>query len=156
MTDVDVIVIGGGVVGLASAAEIAARNCTVCVLERHPRPGMEASTHNSSVIHAGIYYPTGSLKAALCVEGRELLYDFCERRDVPYRRCGKLIVASTRDELPALEALHDLGRANGVSDLELVGPDVVRLREPHITALQAVWSPSTGIVSAEGLVRSLL
>src|SRR5438034_9420179 len=111
MEQIDVAVIGAGVTGLASALSIATRGLSVCVLERHPRPGMETSTHNSGVIHAGIYYPTESIKARLCVEGRQRLYDFCDRRDVPYRRCGKLIVASTRDEVPALEKLYELGHA---------------------------------------------
>ena len=105
MTEIDVVVIGAGVVGLACAAELAAAGSSVCVLERHPKPGMDTSTHNSGVIHAGIYYPEGSLKARLCVEGRDQLYEYCEQRQVPYRRTGKLIVASTPDEIPALQVL---------------------------------------------------
>src|SRR5690242_445546 len=120
MTEIDVAVIGAGVVGLSCAAELASRELRVCVLERHPRPGMETSTHNSGVIHAGIYYPAGSLKAKLCVEGRRLLYDFCERHRVPHRRCGKFIVAANEDEIAALEVLHERGRVNGVDDLEFV------------------------------------
>jgi L-2-hydroxyglutarate oxidase LhgO len=156
METIDVAVIGGGVTGLASAAAIAGRGASICVLERHARPGMDTSTHNSGVIHAGIYYPTGSLKARMCCEGRRLMYEFCGVHDVPHQHCGKVIVAANAQELPALEALFALGVQNGVEGLEMVDAAFVARREPHVHAVAAIHSPETGIVNAEELVKALL
>ena len=153
METVDVAVIGGGVIGLAVARAIAAPNLTVCLLERHPRLGMESSTHNSGVIHAGIYYPAGSLKAKLCVEGMHALYAYCQSHGIAHARIGKLIVAEATEQ-SKLESLFACGRENG-AELELVGADFTKRREPSIRALPALYSPRTGIVETEALVRAL-
>jgi L-2-hydroxyglutarate oxidase LhgO len=153
---IDVAVIGGGVTGLASARAIAQRGFSVCVLERHPRPGLDTSTHNSGVIHAGLYYPAGTLKARLCVEGRELMYEFCARHGIPHVRSGKLVVAHDEHEIAQLEALQRRGTENGATGLEIVDRAFIVAREPAVNTRFALWSPDSGIVNAEELVRVLL
>ena len=155
MESIDVVVVGGGVTGLAAAAAVADSGIGVCVLERHPKLGMDTSTHNSGVIHAGIYYPANSLKARLCVEGARLLYEFCARHGVPHARCGKLIVALNDAEAAELPPLLQRGLANGVDGLTIVDRDVVRAREPHAGGVAAIFSPDTGIVEPEVLVHTL-
>src|SRR5882724_7379838 len=156
MEQIDVAVIGAGVTGLASALAIASRGLSVCVLERHPRPGLDTSTHNSGVIHGGIYYPAGTLKSRMCIEGRPLLYEFCRTHGVAHEKCGKLIVAGDDSEVPRLEKLYQTGVANGVEGLTMVDRAFVKAREPNIRAVAAIFSPETGIVEPEALVKALL
>ena len=151
----NIVIIGGGVIGVAVAAEVSRHDDDVFLLEAMPRPGLGASTRNSGVIHAGIYYPPGSLKAQHCVRGAALLYDFCAAHDVPHDRIGKLIVADTEEQLPALEALKQRGDQNGVAGLEIVDRDFIRKLEPNLVSPLAIYSPNTGIVDAEALVRTL-
>jgi L-2-hydroxyglutarate oxidase LhgO len=153
---VDVAVIGAGVTGLASAWTLAGTGRSVCVLERHGRAGLDTSTHNSGVIHAGVYYPPDSLKARLCVSGRRRLYDFCARHAVPHTKCGKLIVAHTPDEIPTLDQLRRNADANHVEGVTLVDRAFIAAREPAVSAVAALFSPESGIVDAEALVRTLL
>lgn len=155
MTRIDVAVVGGGVTGLAAALALARAGASVCVLEREAHTGRATSTHNSGVIHAGLYYPTESLKARLCVEGRDLLYQFCAAYRVPHVRCGKLVVATDAHEEVELRRLLKQAHDNGVTSAELVGPDFVIAREPHVRAVPALWSPDTGIVEAEALVKTI-
>jgi len=154
--EIDVAVIGGGVIGLSAALAIATTGRSVCVLEREPRPGMGTSTHNSQVIHAGLYYPAGSLKARHCVAGAAALYEFCSAHRVPVARTGKLVVAYSDADAERLSVIHARGIANGAARLTLVDPAFVRRREPHLRPpVAAMFSPDTGILEAEALVRTL-
>ena len=155
MLHVDVAVIGGGVTGLASAMALAERGASVCVLEREGKTGRAASTHNSGVIHAGIYYPQGSLKARLCVEGRDRLYAFCEQHHIPHARCGKLIIAGDDHEIEELHKLRGIAHGNGVTTVVEVDAAFIKSKEPNVRAIAALWSPDTGIVEAEELVKTL-
>jgi len=154
-TEIDVAVIGAGVVGLAVARELTRRGRAVAVLERNRRPGQETSSRHSGVLHAGLYYPTGSLKARLCVEGRRELVELCRRRDVGHSICGKLIVATTLAEEEGLHRLLRQGRDNGVEGLRLVTSDEVRQREPTVSAAAGLLSEATGIVSSDELTAAL-
>jgi glycerol-3-phosphate dehydrogenase len=156
MTDVDVVIIGGGVTGLASACAIADPDRNIVIVDQHARPGLETSTHNSGVIHAGLYYPKGSLKARLCVEGRERLYAFCARRGVPHARTGKLVVATDPGDDARLAALETQAKENGVTDVRIVGREELVSRQPGLVAPMALLSPSTGLVAADALVHALL
>ncbi len=151
--DVDVAIIGAGVVGLAVAARLASRS-TVAVVERHPAIARETSSHNSQVIHAGIYYPTGSLKHVLCIEGRRLLYDWCAARGVPVRRSGKLIVATHPSELDGLEGVWAQAARNGVEGMSRLTEAAARTLEPAVPAVAALLSEATGVVDVYALARS--
>ena len=150
----EVAVIGAGVVGLACGAALARHGRRVVLLERHGSPGQETSTRNSQVIHAGLYYPTNSLKALCCVEGRERLYRRCEEYNIPHRRTGKLVVATEVQEQEALERIAELGSANGAGALELLAGDEIHRREPRVRACAGLWSPESGIVDAHQLLAS--
>ncbi|MGH9737480.1 MAG: NAD(P)/FAD-dependent oxidoreductase [Candidatus Acidiferrales bacterium] len=154
MDRANVVIVGGGVVGCAIASSLASRWSDVFVLEAMPKIGMGTSTRNSGVIHSGIYYPPGSLKAKLCVRGNQLCYEFCAAHGVPYRNCGKLVVAAVREEVSDLAALMRNGCANAVEGLKLIDREEIRAREPHVAAMHALLVPSTGIVSAEDLVKA--
>ena len=151
MPDTGVTVIGGGVVGLAIAARLAPRHPDLVILERHARHGQETSSRNSEVIHGGMYYPAGSLKARLCVEGNRSLYEICAAHDIPHKRCGKLITATEPDELAALDRILALGTSNGV-ELRRISGEEARALEPNIRSAGALFSPNTGVVSAHGLM----
>ena len=152
MEKVDNVVIGAGVVGLAVARALAMAGREVIVLEAENAIGTHTSSRNSEVIHAGIYYPQGSLKAKLCVEGRQQLYAYCDEHGVSYQRCGKLIVATSAAQVPELEQIHTKALANGVSDIVPVGPAQVREMEPAVHCVAALYSPSTGIIDSHGLM----
>ena len=156
MDRVDVVVVGAGVIGLASARALALRGLDVVIVEAENVIGSGASSRNSEVVHAGIYYPPGSLKAKLCLSGREQLYEYCERRGVPVRRCGKLIVATRTDQLERLEAIAAKGSANDVLDLRLLDRAEALAMEPALECVCALHSPSTGIVDSHAFMRSLL
>lgn len=156
MDEVGAIIVGAGVVGLAIARALARAGHEVMILEREQQFGTITSARNSGVIHAGLYYPDGSLKAELCVEGRQRLYDFCERRGVAHRRCGKLIIAASEEELPALDVIMARGAVAGVKDLVRLDAAEARALEPALACAGAIHSPSSGIVDQHGLMLALL
>ena len=153
--DIETIVIGAGAVGLAVARALAMAGHEVMVLEQHELIGSETSSRNSEVIHAGIYYPPGSLRATLCVRGKELLYAFCAENKVPHARCGKLLVATHESQLPKLAAIKETAARNGVTDLEPIGGNAARALEPELACVAALISPSTGIIDSHGFMLAL-
>jgi (S)-2-hydroxyglutarate dehydrogenase len=155
--DSDVVVVGAGILGLATARELLARRpgSRVLVLERENEVGFHQTGHNSGVIHAGIYYAPGSLKAKLCVEGARDMFDYCEARGIEHRRSGKLIVATDESELPRFDELERRGIANEVPDLRRVGPEELREIEPHARGVAALHSPATGVVDFKQVANAL-
>jgi L-2-hydroxyglutarate oxidase LhgO len=154
--DVDCVVVGAGVVGLAIARALALAGREVVILEATTTIGSETSSRNSEVIHAGLYYPPGSLKACLCLAGRRRLYDYCASRGIAHQRVEKLVVATAEDQLPGLSRLQQTARANGVDDLEPLDAAAARRLEPALRCVAALRSPSTGIIDSHGLMLSLL
>lgn len=151
--EITTTIIGAGVVGLAVAAELSRTRKGILILERNPSFGQETSSRNSEVIHAGIYYAKDSKKARLCVEGNRLLYPLCEESRIPHRRCGKLIVATEKDEEGILATIQDRARENGAEPLEMLNARQVRALEPNVKACAALFSPSTGIIHSHRLMR---
>jgi glycerol-3-phosphate dehydrogenase len=154
MDHANVVIIGGGVVGCAIARALSSRWDDVFLLEAMPKLAMGASSRNSGVIHSGLYYHPGSLKAKHCVRGNQLTYEFCAAHNVPHRKIGKLVVASSQPEEKDLYALVENGRANGLESLSILERDAIRAREPHVEGFKAIGVPSTGIVASEELVKT--
>jgi glycerol-3-phosphate dehydrogenase len=154
MGQVNVVIVGGGVVGCAIAETLSRRWQDIFLVEQFPRLGMSTSTRNSGVIHSGIYYPKNSWKARHCVEGNRLTKEFCAKHNVPFRTTGKLVVAKSKDEGPQLDVLLKRGEDNGVECLKIIDSSAVREKEPHVRAFAALDVPSTGICSSEQLVHA--
>jgi len=155
MENINIAIVGAGVVGLASAAELAKDHKDVFVIEKNASFGQETSSRNSEVIHAGIYYPSDSLKKKTCIEGRQLLYEYCRKNGIAHKRVGKLIVAIDAGEVKDLEALYRHGLGNGVDDLRLLSKAEAKKIEPNVEAEAAIYSPSTGIIDSHGLMKDL-
>lgn len=151
--DAGITIIGAGVVGLAIAEKLSGEFNDVFIIEKHSSFGQETSSRNSEVIHAGLYYPRGSLKSSLCVEGRDLLYEYCRNHEIPFKKCGKLVVATSDYEVTLLNEIKKTGAGNGVSDLMILERNEVLQIEPNIYAIKAIFSPSTGIVDTHALMK---
>lgn len=157
MSHYDVVMVGAGIVGLATARELHARHpgLRIAVVDKEPGPGLHQSSHNSGVLHAGVYYKPGSLKARLCTAGKLLMEEYAEEHDIPFERCGKLIVALNEQELGPLAELETRGNANGVPGLRMVGADEMREIEPHAAGIRALHSPGTGIIDFAAVVQAM-
>lgn len=151
--DAEITIIGAGVIGLAIAEMVSKNHSNVFLIEKHPSFGQETSSRNSEVIHAGIYYTKDSLKARLCIEGKRLLYDYCNEYSVPFKNCGKLIVATSEEEISVIEGIRQTAIGNGVDDMVVLDRDQIAELEPNIFALKALFSPSTGIIDSHSLMK---
>jgi len=156
MEKVDCIIIGAGVIGLAIARSLSLQGKEVLILDKETSFGMETSSRNSEVIHAGIYYPKDSLKAKLCVQGRDLLYQYCQERHISHKKCGKLIVACTDQEVEALQSIEQKAKTNGVNNLIFLDKKQVLEKEPDLDVIAGLLSPSTGIIDSHNFMLSLL
>ncbi len=155
MTDTKISIIGAGVVGLAIASRISEMTDSIFVLEKNLKFGQETSSRNSEVVHSGIYYPKGSLKAILCVEGKELLYNYCEQKDIAYNKCGKLIISNSEQEDKVLENILQGAQKNGVKDGKTIKEEEILSLEPHIRAKSALFFPLSGVIDTHGLMKQL-
>jgi L-2-hydroxyglutarate oxidase LhgO len=153
LIEIDVAVIGAGVIGIAIAGEIAQRNKEVFIFEKNRTFGLETSSRQSEVIHAGIYHPEHSLKTKLCIKGRNLLYELCDRHDIAYKKLGKIIVAANENGITRLEKLYEQGRKNGIEDLTLLSRTELKKLEPNVEARAGLLSPSSGILDSHSLQR---
>jgi len=156
MEKADITIIGAGVVGLAIAAEMAESDLSVFILEKNPAHGGGISSRNSEVIHGGMYYPEGSLKAKLCVTGRQMLYEIAGKNHIPHKKTGKLIVAVAPEEIAELERLYNNGLHNGVTSLSMISKREIARMEPNVRAEAALYSPETGIISVHDLMNYFL
>ncbi|MCK4307225.1 NAD(P)/FAD-dependent oxidoreductase [candidate division WOR-3 bacterium] len=153
MEEIDIAIIGAGVVGLAIGAELAQAGKEVYIFERNETFGQETSSRNSEVVHAGIYYPPGTLKAKTCVEGNALIYEICERYGIPYKKRGKLVVAISQDEMGELEELLERGKENGARNLKLISKSELKKLEPYVDGEGAIHSPTSGVIDSHSLMR---
>lgn len=155
MDKVNITIIGAGVIGLAAAAELSKFYSDIIVIEKNDRFGLETSSRNSEVVHAGIYYPEGSLKAELCVKGSKMLYDICDKHSVPYKKTGKIITAIDESERAAMEELYNKGLRNGAGGLRLIEQDEIKRIEPMAKGIAAIYSGETGIIDSYSLMKTL-
>jgi len=153
---IDILIIGAGVVGLAVAKELSCIRKDIIIVEKNKSFGQETSSRNSEVIHGGMYYPSGTLKAELCIHGRHLLYQLCNQKKIPHKKIGKLIVATDKDELSALEAILAQGKSNGVEGLRLITEAQIKKLEPEVSGIAALYSSETGIIDSHTLMDYLL